>query len=355
MELKMGARIAALRRAKGMTQEQLASALGVSAAAVSKWETDNSYPDITLLCPLARALDTDGNALLSFEETLTDEQAEARCNELIGTLRSQGAQAAEAQLDGLMRQYPNSVALKFYGAYVLLVLETQRPGCAPEQREKWRKKRQAWMQAVYDSGLAEYWQAAVTELASMALSDGDPDRAEALLDRLPKYPGDATATRMQLHLARGDREQAQAVLQKRLFVLVRQAQDCLMMMLNPQVEQDDARRLAIAEACRGMDGIFGGGISYGVLVGMYRSAGRIDDALEALNGMVDALTGSARMVDSVLFSTMQPDSGMAADMTVDARRLLLRELEEKPEWDAARGNPAFDRALESLRKSLVLQ
>ena len=48
---KIGAQIAALRRAKGLTQEQLAEMLGVSAPAVSKWETDSSYPDITLRCP----------------------------------------------------------------------------------------------------------------------------------------------------------------------------------------------------------------------------------------------------------------------------------------------------------------
>ncbi|HIX17772.1 MAG TPA: helix-turn-helix domain-containing protein [Candidatus Gemmiger faecavium] len=36
---EIGANIAALRRAKGLTQEQLAFRLGVSAPAVSKWET----------------------------------------------------------------------------------------------------------------------------------------------------------------------------------------------------------------------------------------------------------------------------------------------------------------------------
>ena len=41
---KLGGNIAALRRAKGLTQEQLASLLGVSAPAVSKWETGPSSP-----------------------------------------------------------------------------------------------------------------------------------------------------------------------------------------------------------------------------------------------------------------------------------------------------------------------
>lgn len=37
--IKIGATISALRRARGLTQEQLADQLGVSAPAVSKWET----------------------------------------------------------------------------------------------------------------------------------------------------------------------------------------------------------------------------------------------------------------------------------------------------------------------------
>ena len=52
------AKIAALRKIRNMTQEQLAAQLGISAPAVSKWETGSSYPDITLLAPLARALGT---------------------------------------------------------------------------------------------------------------------------------------------------------------------------------------------------------------------------------------------------------------------------------------------------------
>ena len=66
--LNIGSNIAALRKEKGLTQEQLASIIGVSAPAVSKWETGNSYPDITLLCPLARDLGTHVDTLLQFED-----------------------------------------------------------------------------------------------------------------------------------------------------------------------------------------------------------------------------------------------------------------------------------------------
>lgn len=45
-----------LRLEKNLTQEQLAAKLGISAQAVSKWETSETYPDGALLVPLAHAL-----------------------------------------------------------------------------------------------------------------------------------------------------------------------------------------------------------------------------------------------------------------------------------------------------------
>ena len=82
MEWKIGETIAALRRERGITQEALAGAVGVSAAAVSKWETGVSCPDVALLSPLARALRTDVNALLGFTAKPTDTECAAYVNEV---------------------------------------------------------------------------------------------------------------------------------------------------------------------------------------------------------------------------------------------------------------------------------
>ena len=48
--------IRALREGRGLTQRALAEAIGVTDKAVSKWERGLSYPDITILSDLARAL-----------------------------------------------------------------------------------------------------------------------------------------------------------------------------------------------------------------------------------------------------------------------------------------------------------
>ncbi len=59
----IGERIATLRKKEGMTQESLASALGVSPQTVSKWETGATMPDILLLPVIAQVFGTTIDAL----------------------------------------------------------------------------------------------------------------------------------------------------------------------------------------------------------------------------------------------------------------------------------------------------
>ena len=57
-----------LRENKRMTQEELAEKIYVSSKAVSKWETGQGFPDISLIEPLAQALDISVIELLSGED-----------------------------------------------------------------------------------------------------------------------------------------------------------------------------------------------------------------------------------------------------------------------------------------------
>lgn len=68
MELNIGMNIKRLRLAKGLTQEQLAELLTISTAAVSKWEAKNTYPDITMLFPLAEIFGVTLDELLGYDE-----------------------------------------------------------------------------------------------------------------------------------------------------------------------------------------------------------------------------------------------------------------------------------------------
>ena len=56
MAFSLGKRIADLRRARGLTAEQLGKLVGVSSFAISKWENGHTVPRMRLIPKIARAL-----------------------------------------------------------------------------------------------------------------------------------------------------------------------------------------------------------------------------------------------------------------------------------------------------------
>lgn len=70
--LKTGEVICKRRKELGLTQNQLAQKLNLSFQAVSKWENESAYPDITMLPKLAAALNTTVDALLGYSSVETD-------------------------------------------------------------------------------------------------------------------------------------------------------------------------------------------------------------------------------------------------------------------------------------------
>ena len=66
---QFGERVAALRKSRNMTQAQLAEQLNVSNKTISRWETGDGYPEITLLMPLAAVLGVTVDDLLKDNDT----------------------------------------------------------------------------------------------------------------------------------------------------------------------------------------------------------------------------------------------------------------------------------------------
>ena len=91
MRVSIGNRIATLRKEKNMTQSELAEKLGVSPQAVSKWENDLAYPDITLLGSLAEILGCSIDSILKPdakpETIMVPEEKRKNIDELIFKIR----------------------------------------------------------------------------------------------------------------------------------------------------------------------------------------------------------------------------------------------------------------------------
>lgn len=78
-----GATISALRKEKGMTQLYLARQMGVTDKAVSKWERDLSFPDVTSLPKLAEVLGTSVDELLEVKTAAQEEPAAPKVPALV--------------------------------------------------------------------------------------------------------------------------------------------------------------------------------------------------------------------------------------------------------------------------------
>lgn len=118
MDLKIGKVIFNLRKENRITQEQLANAVGVSIPAVSKWESGNAYPDITLLPSIARFFNITIDKLLDFSKEISEEEVMNISKECAAIFESKDFDKALSLCENYIKEYPNSYFLKFRIAHL---------------------------------------------------------------------------------------------------------------------------------------------------------------------------------------------------------------------------------------------
>ena len=129
--MSLSANIKRLRQEKNLTQEQLAAKLGVSAQAVSKWETSETYPDGALLVPLANELgvsldtlfDNDSVSMADISERIMKLMQETDAKERFHVARDIGWQIERGLFNCRMeieQDYdPNEIKNQKQASYIL--------------------------------------------------------------------------------------------------------------------------------------------------------------------------------------------------------------------------------------------
>ena len=171
--MEIGSIIRSRRAARGLTQAQVAQALGVTATAVSKWERNASLPEITLLPALARLLGTDLNDLLAFQQEMTREEVSAFLETLHRTAGEGGLAAAFALAKEQRKQFPRCGLLALNTALTLEGLAALAG--APLEAEDAQWVRALYRQAA-ESGDSAVAAQARAMLFSQALEAGAADR-----------------------------------------------------------------------------------------------------------------------------------------------------------------------------------
>lgn len=352
MDLKIGGRIAEMRKAKGMTQEQLAAALGVSAPAVSKWETGSSYPDITLLCPLARALGSNVDSLLAFEEELSEECLGQYMTEIMGMVREGDIPEAEERLNRLLHSYSSSMSLKFSAVVALSWFEMSASQSGTEDKSRWTSLKKELCQAIKESGNPAYYLPSVSMLVSLSLEENELEKAEMLLKENQTGATDFTALWVQLYIKKGERHKALETVQRELYSLVSRVQTCLISMLGAEMALEQEKR---AEVCNVLQLIserfcIGGGMGAAVLAEVYLRDRDTQKALDYLERLAERLTSKVWPPNPLLFApAIAPEQ---SSWSREMRMVILRGLEEDECFEPLRENERFRALVRRLAESL---
>ncbi len=132
MKNKLAENVRAFRRALGMTQEQLAEAVGVSVGSVYKWEAGKAVPELGLILDMADLFRVSTDVLLGYEWRTGGAGAALERIEALAAEKSYAEAAREAEK--ALRSWPNSFEVSYRCA--LLYLEMgEGPGRASANRQ----------------------------------------------------------------------------------------------------------------------------------------------------------------------------------------------------------------------------
>lgn len=123
MELTLSENIRSMRKARALTQEKLAEALGVTTGAVYKWESGLSVPELEMLVKLADFFDVSVDALLGYK--MKDNRIDTAIEQLWLSCRHMDENALQ-EADKVLQKYPNSFRIVHGCAKVYLWFGTSR-------------------------------------------------------------------------------------------------------------------------------------------------------------------------------------------------------------------------------------
>ena len=115
-QIKIGAFLKTLRKEKNLTQEQLAERLGVSNRTVSRWETGNNMPDISLLTEISEFYD------VSIPELINGERKSENMREEDKEIAETMSDYATAEKEKLVKSIRNMSLIGLAALIIYLVL-----------------------------------------------------------------------------------------------------------------------------------------------------------------------------------------------------------------------------------------
>lgn len=308
MDTRINEILARLRSESGLTQEEAANHLGITKAAVSKWDCGQSMPDISLLPAIADLYSTSIDDLFGRVQELDKESI----NAIYRTALTLLGEDYDTGLDYVRKQVRENWTccelLRMMGAALFAQipripgfnggsLEDESLQCADEAE---RIIRRVIELSSSEAGIS----VELPSLVRILLWTGREHEAEKLLDGYErKEPNLQAALLAQLHREAGRNEEALTVLQRALLISLLEAQSTIAAMV-PMVDDSRLAELADLAAALQPDKTFASifptlmpTIRLQQAKNLVRTA-QADDAFRALDAFADALDESCAVMSN---------------------------------------------------------
>lgn len=212
--MKINEVIRKYRKEQNLTQEQIANFLGVTSPAVNKWENGVSYPDITLLAPLARILKIDVDTLLCFHEELSDIEINRIIEELSKEITINGYLESFDKATDYIRKYPNCNKLILFIAQIMdMYLDMEDI----EDKKKYEKYINSWFETVALCSESELANMSIISLCMKNIKNKDFENAQNLLNKIPSPGIDKRNMQANLLIEQGLYDEAYEIYEKMIY------------------------------------------------------------------------------------------------------------------------------------------
>lgn len=352
--MKISEVIRKYRREAGLTQEQVANYLGVTAPAVNKWENGISYPDVLTLAPLARILGINVDTLLSFDAELSPEEINRLISELTEMGQKEGMEKTFERGEELIKTYSGCDMLMMSVAQILDMFRTVWTVDAV-QAEKIEKKINSWYELMAKSKDASVAMLAKISLMNRYMGTEEYGKAQQILDDIPPVSYDKRFSQATLYWKQGREDEAYEIYESIIYQGITQVRAVLTALMEKKLNggrYDEAERYGsiLKETAK----LFELGAYMEKMSDFYIALAKKEkeEALNALEIMMSSLDSLGVKKESMLYSHIKP-KGEDKEHTVKMFRYMFRQVFERDEeLELLRGEKRFQRLKKALEQKL---
>ena len=215
-EINIGRMIVKKRHEKGLTQEDLAKYIGVSKASVSKWETGQSYPDITFLPQLATLFNISIDELMGYEPQLSKEDIRKLYAKLSADFASGPFDEVLDRCREIAKKYFSCFPLLFHIG-LLLINNSTEAGEKEKTLSVLSEARELFVRVKTECEDPELARLSLYMEATCALMMGKPDEVIELIDETSRKMISPESLLASAYQMVGKAEEARSILQFSIY------------------------------------------------------------------------------------------------------------------------------------------